>query len=316
MRRPDFSRYALCSSLAAAMLTGCGGSQPSIGMPGAMPQSRANAAHAERGGSWMLPAAEPNGHRIYVTTNPGYQILTYKLDGRQTQPEIGGVTNPWGLALRNRKLYAAEYCNPSRCDDGSGGILSFTLGGLPTKPAISGLSAPDGIAVDDHGKIYVTNWCSPTKCGRHGEILTFDSSGNPSSPTIPLLTRALGVAVDERGKIYVTTGDSMTTYLPTGQRTTPTIKVSGAGVAVDRNGKIYVVNQGENMVTTYTPNGKRTTPTISSGLSAPYFIAIGEYGKIYVTNAGNSTITTYDVNGRQIKPTIYVDSHPVGIAVR
>jgi hypothetical protein len=34
---------ALCLSVAFAFLAGCGGSQPPIGAPGAMPQSRARA---------------------------------------------------------------------------------------------------------------------------------------------------------------------------------------------------------------------------------------------------------------------------------
>jgi hypothetical protein len=38
MKVSDFSRYALSVSI-AAMLAGCGGSQPPIGAPGAMPQS-------------------------------------------------------------------------------------------------------------------------------------------------------------------------------------------------------------------------------------------------------------------------------------
>jgi hypothetical protein len=33
------NRYALCSGVAVAMLAGCGGSQPPIGAPGAMPHS-------------------------------------------------------------------------------------------------------------------------------------------------------------------------------------------------------------------------------------------------------------------------------------
>jgi hypothetical protein len=48
----SITRFAL--GLAATLLAGCGGSQPPIGAPGAMPQSRAIAAHAGRGGSWML----------------------------------------------------------------------------------------------------------------------------------------------------------------------------------------------------------------------------------------------------------------------
>jgi hypothetical protein len=43
MRSLVLSRYALCSCVAAAMLAGCGGSQPPIGAPGGMPQSRGSA---------------------------------------------------------------------------------------------------------------------------------------------------------------------------------------------------------------------------------------------------------------------------------
>jgi hypothetical protein len=52
MKLSDFSRYAL-TSCAAALLAGCGGSQPPIGAPGAMPQTSALTMHAERGKSWM-----------------------------------------------------------------------------------------------------------------------------------------------------------------------------------------------------------------------------------------------------------------------
>ena len=41
MKISDFSRYVLCSCVATAMLAGCGGSQPPIGAPGAMPLLRA-----------------------------------------------------------------------------------------------------------------------------------------------------------------------------------------------------------------------------------------------------------------------------------
>jgi hypothetical protein len=49
MRSLDFGRFALSSCLATAMLAGCGGSQPPIGAPGAMPQAPAIATHADRG---------------------------------------------------------------------------------------------------------------------------------------------------------------------------------------------------------------------------------------------------------------------------
>ena len=55
MRTFARNRYAPSIIIAAALLAGCGGSQPPIGAPGAIPQSRVAASPAERGGSWMLP---------------------------------------------------------------------------------------------------------------------------------------------------------------------------------------------------------------------------------------------------------------------
>lgn len=40
--------HALFSCAAVALIAACGGSQPPIGAPGAMPESRAIATHAER----------------------------------------------------------------------------------------------------------------------------------------------------------------------------------------------------------------------------------------------------------------------------
>jgi phospholipase C len=68
MRISRFVQYALTNCIAAAMLAGCGGSQPPIGAPGAMQQTFASAAHAERGTSWMVPlnARGPHGHIRHI----------------------------------------------------------------------------------------------------------------------------------------------------------------------------------------------------------------------------------------------------------
>ncbi len=66
MKPSDFSRSTLCSCAAAAMLFGCGGSQPPIGVPGAMPQSRA-----------ITSQAEHNGDLIYAAGNEHSYVLSY-----------------------------------------------------------------------------------------------------------------------------------------------------------------------------------------------------------------------------------------------
>jgi hypothetical protein len=57
MNLSDVGRYILGCCVVAA-LVGCGGSQPPIGAPGAMPQGYAVATHADRGKSWMLSEAK------------------------------------------------------------------------------------------------------------------------------------------------------------------------------------------------------------------------------------------------------------------
>jgi hypothetical protein len=78
MRFSDFSRHALTGCAAAAILAGCGGSQPPIGAPGAMQQTSTIAIHADRAKSWMLPEAKrrdllyiSNPHLVKIYTYPG-----------------------------------------------------------------------------------------------------------------------------------------------------------------------------------------------------------------------------------------------------
>ena len=63
MNNLRFSRSPLCVSLAAAMLAGCGGSQPAIGVAGAMPQSVAMSHVRTTSGSEDCPAL-PEGTGI------------------------------------------------------------------------------------------------------------------------------------------------------------------------------------------------------------------------------------------------------------
>jgi hypothetical protein len=75
MKSLDFGRCALGICAAAAMLAGCGGSQPPIGAPGAMPQASALATHAERGTSWMLP--EARSEDLLYTSNDDGDVYVY-----------------------------------------------------------------------------------------------------------------------------------------------------------------------------------------------------------------------------------------------
>ncbi len=79
-----FGRCALFSCVAASILTACGGSQPAIRAPGAMPQTSTIAARAERGKSWMLPeakgddllyASESIRNKVFILTYPRGKLV-------------------------------------------------------------------------------------------------------------------------------------------------------------------------------------------------------------------------------------------------
>jgi hypothetical protein len=63
MRPSTLRRYAVIA-VAVAFLQGCSGSQPPIGAPGAMPQSRAVGTQADRSRSWTLPKAKSTGEPV------------------------------------------------------------------------------------------------------------------------------------------------------------------------------------------------------------------------------------------------------------
>ena len=77
MKASDFGRYALFGSVGAALLAGCGGSQPPIGAPGPMPQRPAIGTHVGRSGSWMLPQATSEDLLYISTLGPDVYVYSY-----------------------------------------------------------------------------------------------------------------------------------------------------------------------------------------------------------------------------------------------
>jgi hypothetical protein len=82
-------RQSLYLSVASALLAGCGGSQPLVGAPGAMPQSRAIARHGDSDRSWMLPGAR--GRDLLYVSSSTYQysdVYVYTFPGVKL---VGGI---------------------------------------------------------------------------------------------------------------------------------------------------------------------------------------------------------------------------------
>jgi hypothetical protein len=114
MRSLDFSRCALTSCVATAMLAGCGGSQPPIGAAAAMPQTSGIATHADRGKSWMLEEATSED-LIYATGGCGYTcVLSYpngKLVGTLAATGVGLCSDEQGNVFFPDGSTVTEYAH-------------------------------------------------------------------------------------------------------------------------------------------------------------------------------------------------------------
>jgi hypothetical protein len=110
MSTSDFSRYALGSCVAVAMLAGCGGSQPPIGAPGAMPQTAAIASAAVRfepiGPTHMGGTQDPTSGKVNAfAVDPTNAKIIYMASGAGTGLEVyssAGIfrTNDGGVSWK------------------------------------------------------------------------------------------------------------------------------------------------------------------------------------------------------------------------
>ena len=181
------SRYALAIGLTAALLAGCGGSQPPIGVPGAMLQSRVIATRAAHGKSWMLPEAKGQD-LIYATGGcEGTCILSYP-QGKL----VGEISGYQGSGLSGD------------CSDGAGNVyisnntevVEFAHGG--TTP-IASFALPQGDA----------NGCAiDPKSGNLAVVFDFTGiavfSKGSSAPTVySTLLDAQYCGYDNAGNLFV-----------------------------------------------------------------------------------------------------------------
>lgn len=160
----DFGHYAFSIGVAAALLAGCGAPQAPVVAPGAIPESRAIAKHANRDGAWMLPEAK-NEDLLYIATGDNVYVASYP-DGK-----------PMGA------LFVVGY---GLCSDKDGDvfiatsdyeILEYAHGGTWPIQKLHAGDIPVGCAVDPTtGNLAVTQEGSGA-----GEVAIFPNAHEPST---------------------------------------------------------------------------------------------------------------------------------------
>jgi hypothetical protein len=302
MKSLDLGRYALCSSVAAAILAGCGGSQPSSWSSGAIPHG-ANSSFNSRTMQFVPSTAKSpppgvktpdynlSGPLLYVTNfdSPPYDGVTI-YDARQDNPSPIAVINadisePGGDCIDGEgTLYVAND------GSGSGWISEYALGKTkPLRVITKGISSPAFCAIDGNGNLWVTNIDGPVTEYLRG-------STAPHFTISKGLTYPDGIALDRQGNIYVgnlnaPTGVSNVKEYPPGRESPSRTITDGVawpvGIAVDAKGTLYVTNDVSPCnIEEYRAGQSHPYEEITQDIDGPTAMTFAQNGRMYEVNEG------------------------------
>jgi hypothetical protein len=194
MKRLALGRYGLSISAAAALLVGCDGSQSPVGMSGALPQSRAIAARAAHGKSWMLPGAS-HGDLIYAL---------------ETARESGGeiFAYPSGELVGYFGFSQSHFFSYGICSDRKGNVFAG-VGGVSSSYSFIDEFAHDGSLIGTLGADFLPISCSVDPSTGNlavveGEIAIYrNARGAPRHYRDSSFQGYESCSYDDRGNLFV-----------------------------------------------------------------------------------------------------------------
>ncbi len=303
MKISDFSRYVLCSCVATAMLAGCGGSQPPIGAPGAMPlQTQMRFSSTNASTRPLKPGMRSLGYKVtaallYVTNGSATynDVRIYQARAKDPAPLAtisDGVNTPVGACIdRQGTLYVTN--EPS---SGPGWISEYPLGKTtPSKMIMDGVNEPGFCAIDAKGNLWVANIYGPNVT----EYLF--GARKPHTVITAGLVYPIGIAIDHSGSLYVGNGfgasqQNVEVYASGNKSPSRTITnsiTSPCGIAVDPNGTLYVANEFQNNVEEYRSGQSDPFQAITKA-SGPTGVTVNKKDVLYVANLGTESRQLYN----------------------
>jgi hypothetical protein len=292
MKRLVFGRYALSSSMAAAMLAGCGGSQPPIGAPGAMTFQASELGRARESSGYKVTAP-----LLYVTNySAAYNNVTvYSANAKDPAPLAtisDSVDTPSGDCIDGQGTLYVTNQPPS-----SGGWISeYPLGKTaPSKVIKSGVNTPAFCAIDAKGNLWVTN------LGLDDVAEYAKGATKPRTLITNGLTFPVGIAIDQSDNLYVANGwdasqQNVQVYAPGSKSPSRTITDGvtwPVGISVDSKGILYVANAAQDNVEEYRSGQDDPFQTITKAMVHPVDVTVNRKGLLYVTNMGNNTVVEF-----------------------
>ena len=180
-----------------AMLAGCGGSQLSAGALGAMPQTAALAAHADRRKSWMLPEAKSED-LLYLSNSSG-DVNIYRYQQRNLVGVLTGFMLPLGECVdKTGNVYIVDFRAQTISEYAHGGTEPIaTIDDSPYRPY--------GCAVDrKSGNLAITNY-EEDYSGKGNVAVYVHATGSPVYYT-GTFSHYQSCAYDNEGNLLTTDG--------------------------------------------------------------------------------------------------------------
>jgi len=271
----NLDRCSLTISIAAAaMLTGCGGSQSPIAAPGAITRASEIVTHADRGKSWMAPEAKSDD-LLYVgkASYPSYGVFVYDYKTEELLGNLGGFDfyEPSGMCVDKPG-------NVWITSDYTSQVVEYAHGGVDPIQILSTNGTPIGCSVSPSGDLAVTNHTTPSG---PGDIQVWKrASGTPTSYSDPSACYLLWPAgYDNKGDLYVES-QGQVCELPAGASTLGPIAFNQAisyPSSTMWDGK-YITLADQKYMGGYNTGVYRAAPTASGGLKFVGGTPLGSYG--------------------------------------
>jgi hypothetical protein len=262
MKNLELGHIMLNSCVALALLAGCGGSQPPIGAPGAMPQTFALAAHADRGTSWMLPEAASQD-LLYVSSHNYVSIYTYP--GGQLVGKLRGFYLASGQCVdSSNNVYITDY--------GMNRVFEYAHGNSKRLRTILTPGANSCSIDATTGNLAVSSL-------GNGALYVFkNAKGKPTKYKNSQFVYYYGCGYDANGNLFVDgmtrlgTGNFIFAELPKGGSQLEVVRLNqyiGWPSAIQWDGKhIAVVDQNVPAIYQFSVRGRRGTKVGTTSLGS------------------------------------------------
>jgi hypothetical protein len=247
MKSLNFSRCTLIGCIAGGMLAACGGSQPPIGAPGAMPQTSTTVTHAEQLRDFRIAGMDAPHTGIYVSESQSSHILGYPENNPGNKPPIcrKSASSANGVAVDGRGnlivphgLYVTVFKGPGMCGPELGSI-GMSEGNPVSAASADAANGTIAVAVIQDGS------------GNGSIELCTLNGGCNTNLTNPQMNFVEGVALANNGDCWASSqqyhySGAVLTYFKgcsgAGESATGFENVEAGGLDIDKNGNLVAIS--------------------------------------------------------------------------